>query len=179
MQNEPDGTPNQPAAPTQNQNANDNPRNVSYQDFQQVLSKLNGLESVIKNGSQQPTAQQPEQANTTQTEPVSPEVAKIIEENKRYKAENIQRDLTQAQTAAAAEAKVDLGDLAPLLLGKDEDTTKANVKAFSDYMTAHDEALKKSTTPSTDNGFNATQTNSADSKSVLSSMMDDYFQTNK
>lgn len=174
MANDPNPAPAPMPAPDPNAGAQ---RNVSYQDLQAVMNKLNSLESNFNSQTQQPANPQPAPAPAPQPASISPEIQKVLDENKALKAEKTQRELANTQATAAKDAGVDLGDMGQFLLGKDEDTTKSNVKAFADFMTKHDEALKKSMTPGTGAGFHVTKNDGTDASSALDKMMDSYFHT--
>ncbi|WP_338230798.1 capsid assembly scaffolding protein Gp46 family protein [Lactiplantibacillus paraxiangfangensis] len=134
-------------------------RNVSGADFDEFKNEVMGMLREFTSNSNPAPAPAPAATKPTQPAPSQPtgadaqlksENERLANELSQMKAEQTHTKLVSVQTQAAKEAGIDLGDMADQLLGKDEETTKANVENMAKIMQANGKGNVKPT----DNGFN-------------------------
>ncbi|WP_268914104.1 DUF4355 domain-containing protein [Lentilactobacillus sp. SPB1-3] len=148
------------------------PKNVDQKELREKLGKIDSLTEKIDQlftKFNQTNDAKPEQPNESQE---SSELDKL----KQQLNEQKHRDSLNLAKNTAKESDLEIDGLESFFVGDNDDATKANVKSFADYMKAHDEALKKSLTASTDTGFNTTRSDRiGDSKDFLGSILDEQF----
>lgn len=74
-------------------------------------------------------------------DPKDKDIANLKAEMEKMKAESFRKDLTNKALKVAQEKKLPT-ELVDYFVGKDEDTTKTNLKTLADVFSKHDEALK-------------------------------------
>ncbi|WP_220751558.1 capsid assembly scaffolding protein Gp46 family protein [Apilactobacillus xinyiensis] len=139
-------------------------KNVSFEDFQKLTNQFNDfsskLDAVLKaqNTSSQGennkgTEPKVEGQNTNKGQNVDPSkefgdrLTKAEKELSEYKAKEAHQNLLNLAKTEAKNSNVNIDGIVDSLVGKDEESTKANVKKFVDTV--------KANTKSTDTGFQA------------------------
>lgn len=164
---EPEVTDPQPPA-----GGNPEPKNVDQKELREKLNQLDDLGKKMDKLFEQfnkPDGTQPDSDQPSELEVVKQQLAK----QQRKESLGLARSI-------AKESNLEIDGLERFFVGDNDDATKANVKSFVDYMQAHDEALKKSLTKSTDTGFNTTRSNKiGNPQDFLGSMLDEQFGSQK
>lgn len=108
----------------------------------------------------------------------SEEVAKLKEEVNKLTAKAATSERKSELATIAKEQGLKTDGISSLLIGKDEEETKANVKALSEYLTAHDKQVKEDEGKGGNGGkggFNPTRTGSKDANTIVKNLVEQQF----
>lgn len=158
--------------PTENENAQTTPpasKNVSMEDFQALKEQFEAYKN--DHTAAATTEETPKPVDDKEQTRIDGLQKKIDE----MTAANEHSALIATQAAAAQASGIDMGDLAPVLLGKDADTTKSNVKAFGEFLKAHDAEVIKKAAPSMVGGFHVSESGTENTKDFMGQLMKKQF----